>query len=100
VTGFAKRDRIPHSKCAYFKEAYFRNAMRNPNQRWVFYGGGVAAAMTRANEVLGLRHPGEFRGGVHGICDRGKFFEKWHYYEGAYLRNGESFGLLAWDGIS
>ena len=35
------------SKCAYFKEAYFGNAMHNLNQTWVFYGGGVAAAMTR-----------------------------------------------------
>jgi len=24
---------------------------------------------------------------------------KWQYYEGTYLQNGESFGLLAWDGI-
>ena len=40
------------------------------------------------------------RGGVHGVCDRGEFLEKWHYYEGAYLWNGGSSGLLAWDGIS
>jgi len=38
----------------------------------------------------------EFRGGVHGVCNRSEFFEKWHYYESAYLRNGESYGLLAW----
>ena len=35
------------SKCAYFKEAYFRNAMRYLNQTWVFYGEGVAAAITQ-----------------------------------------------------
>jgi len=35
------------SKCVYFKEAYFRNAIGNLNQTLVFYGGGVAAAMTR-----------------------------------------------------
>ena len=34
------------SKYAYFKEVYFCNAMRNLNQTWVFYGGGIAAAMT------------------------------------------------------
>ena len=42
----------------------------------------------------------EFRGGVHGISDHGKFFEKWHNYEGAYLQNGGSSGLLVRDGIS
>ena len=36
---------IRFSKCTYFKEAYFHNAMRNLNQTRVFYGGGVAAAM-------------------------------------------------------
>jgi len=40
------------------------------------------------------------RSGVHGVCDRGEFFEKWDYYEGAYLGNGGSFKLLAWDSIS
>jgi len=40
------------------------------------------------------------QGGVHGICDRGEFFKKWHYYEGAYLQKGGSFRLLVWDGIS
>jgi len=39
-------------------------------------------------------------GGVHGVCDRGEFFEKWHYYEGAYLQNGGSSGLLVLDDIT
>ena len=35
------------SKCTYFKETYFRNAISNLNQMWVFYTGGIAAAMMR-----------------------------------------------------
>jgi len=45
VTGFGTISHI--SKCAYFKKASFRYAMCNLNQMWVFYGGRVAAAMTR-----------------------------------------------------
>jgi len=46
VTGFAKRDHIPHFEMRVL-QAYFRNALRNLNQTWVFYGGGIAAAMAR-----------------------------------------------------
>ena len=41
-----KRTLTRFSKCTYFKEAYFRNAIRNLNQTWVFYRVGVAATMT------------------------------------------------------
>jgi len=47
VTGSVKRDLNSLFKCAYFNEAYFHNAKRNLNQTWVFYGGGIAAAMIR-----------------------------------------------------
>ena len=76
---------IRFSKCAYFKEAYFRNSMRNLNQTQVFYGGGIAAAMTWKWSLSTVRTIRMLRGGVHGICDQDEFFEKWHYYEGVYL---------------
>ena len=38
---------ICFSKCVYFKEAYFRNAMRNLNQTRVFYRGGVSLKIVK-----------------------------------------------------
>jgi len=53
--------------------------MHNLNQTWVFYGGCVAAVMTR-NEDLGLHFQG-----AHGIYYDCGDFSKQHYYEGMYL---------------
>ena len=46
----------------YFKEAYIHYAMRNLSQTWVFYTGGVAAAVTW---IIGLHHQG-----VTGLSSR------------------------------
>jgi len=59
----------------------------------VFYEGGIAAAVMRNTAVSGS-YGMEFMAFVIG------FFEKWHYYEGAYHQNGGSFRLLVWNGIS
>ena len=85
-------------KCAYFKEAYFCNAMHNPNQIGVLWRRRCCcsgAEMKSYDCTIRV-----FRDRVHGICDRRKFFKKWHHHKGAYLRNGGSSGLLVWDGIS
>ena len=70
VTGFAKRDHIPH-----FEMRLLQRSVRISKTLY---------AQSKSNV------------GVFWS----EFFKKWHYYKGAYLRNGESFRLLAWDGIS
>jgi len=56
--------------------------MCNLNQTWVFYGGGVAAAMTQKWSFRTA--PSGSWDRVHGVCDHAEFFEKWHYYETTY----------------
>jgi len=75
-------------------------SLRNPNQTRVFYGGGVAAAMMRKWSLSTAPsgcHGAEFTAFAIEVS----FLKNaWDYYEGAYLGNGRSFKLLAWDSIS
>jgi len=94
VTGFVKRDHIPHFEMRVLQRSVFPQCYAQSKSN---------VGVLCSNDAEMKSHDcaiREFRGGVHGVCNRSEFFEKWHYYEGAYLGNGESFGLLAWDGIS
>jgi len=47
MTRFAKSDHIPHFEMRVLQSSiFYRNALCNLNQTWVFYGGGVSAVMT------------------------------------------------------
>ena len=45
VSRYKKRDHFAHFKGVYFKDTYLQNATCYPNDTWVVYTGGIAAAI-------------------------------------------------------
>jgi len=92
VTGFARRGHIPHFETRVFQRRIFPQhcAQSKSNvdvlqRRW--------CCSWHRNEVLGLCHQGVV-GWSSQHLRLGRVFEKWHYYEGTYPRNGGSF--ISW----
>jgi len=98
VTGFAKRDHIWHFEIRIFQGSVFLQHYVQPESNvgvlWRRHCCSTDLDMKSLDYTVR-----ELQGRVHGICNCSEFFEKWHYYQGAYPWNGESIRLLVWYGI-
>ena len=87
VTGFTKRT---FSRIRKLQRNVFSQHHQNQNggvlQRRHWYSSNVKIKSWDCTTE-------KFRGGVHGICDHGKLFEKCQYYEGVNPWNGENYRL-------
>ena len=99
VTGFAQRDHILHFEMCVIQRSIFWQWYANSVSNMGIYRGDGAAAMMKKWSLKDCTI-WELWDWDHRICNHGGFFEKWYYYKGTYLWEGESLRLLVWDGIS